>query len=387
MNRVSAVGGIVACTLSCAPGAAPAGDKAAKEQKPVEQPVEQPVETKSPPPPPLKTWQLRLTTQFFGTALGPLKEVTVDSGGAVEVLVDGKRVGERVLPAAEVEPLARLLAAPELAAAKSEGGPDMGPTARLVVTGDVAIDLRPPAPGLGPVMNEVDRLRDLVGPPEDFKVVAIAGDREVLVSSNGYVKVSRGGVEVAHHFLPMTALQPMIGMLGVTAIRDASAWSVAGPPTLTITGDVQAAGAVDTTIKGPASALYGEALRLGDVVEAKLRPPGAYELVVTRQLRGAGLGPPRTITVRAGDRTLVDVDGGPGAARRERVLGEDELRHLSTMLIDPDFRSAPLRGPSGEGMATRIVITGDAPLDVTFHGDPPPPVIALLNHIDHLASR
>lgn len=255
------------------------------------------------------------------------------------------------------------------------------------VTGDVTLDLRSPAPGLGPVLTEVDRLRDLVGPPEDFQLVAVAGDREVLLSPNGYVQSSRGGAEVEHHFLPTTALQPALDLLGVSAIRDASTWSVAGPPTLRITGDIEATGAIDTTIKGPASALYFEALRLGDVVEAKTRPPGAYELVITRQLRGAGLGPPRTITVRAGDRTLVEIDAGPGATRREHALSEEELRALSAQLVDPAFRTAAAHGPSGEGMATRIQIIGDTALDVTYHGDPPPPVIALLNHVDYLAKR
>lgn len=338
----------------------------------------------------LKNWQLHLTTQFFGTALGPLKEIKVDSAGKINTSVDGKLTAESTLQPAQIDLLSRLLASPELAAARSTGGPDVGPTARLVVTGDVTLDIKPPAPGLGPVINEVERLRDLVGPPEDFKVTATAADRSVLVSSNGYVEVTRGGSKVADHFLPAPAsLQPLISLLSASATRDPKSWTAPeSPAKLKISGDFEAEGPVDLFIKSTGSAVHAEVLRLGEVVEAKLKPPSAYELVYTRRTTGAGgPGSPRTLTVRASDRTIALVDAGPGAARRERELTPEELSYLSKKLIDPSLRAAPVHGPSGEGASYNIKMTGDAAMDVTWHGDPPPPVTDLINHLDHLASR
>lgn len=394
MRRLSAT--LLLTVVGCTPTAPPPGDAPpTKQTAPTPEEKIKNIKPAAPQEPMIPAvglinWQLHLTTQFFGTALGPLKEIKIDSTGKINIAIDGKVTAESTLQPAQIDLLSRLLAAPELAAARPSDSPDVGPVGRLVVTGDVSLDINLPTPGVDRVIDEVGRLRDLVGPPENFKISATAAERSVLVSSNGYVEVWRDGTRVTNHFLPAPdSLQPLLALLSARAIRDPGSWTAPDSPArLKISGDLQAEGPVDMTIKSAGSALHAEVMRLGDVVEAKLRPPSAYELVYTRRTTGAGgPGSPRTITVRAGARKLALVDAGPGAARRERELTPEELSYLSTKLIDPSLRTAPAHGPSGEGASYTIKVTGDAPMDVTWHGDPPPPVTDLINHLDHLASR
>lgn len=373
---------ILLCALPlafCSPGDAP---------KPADPPAQRPADPPAGPAPVTpKVWQVRLTSEFLGTVAGPIEVVTIDSTGPVTVSVDGKEVGQATLPAAELEPLARLLGAPALAAATS--GPEVpGQQTHLVVTGDLRLDLRTPGPEVVPVLQEVDRLRDLVGPPEHFTVVAAHADREVLVSSNGHVEVKRGGVEVARHVLPVQALAQMHAIFGARALREPGTWAAdAGPSSLRITGDIDARGPVDLTVKSAASAMHAEVMRLGAAVEAKTRPLGDFEAVFTRQLHGAGLGPLRTFTVRARDRHLVLVDEAPDGARADRALTDEEWNALVSMLLDPGFRLVEGTPPSREGMVYRVKITGDQPMDATYRGAPPPLVVALLNRLDYLAKR
>ncbi len=339
----------------------------------------------SPTPVTPKVWSLRLTSQFLGTAAGPVEVVTVDSSGPVSVAVDGAVVGQSVLAAAELEPLARLLGAPGLAAAKSTSQ-DMGPTTQLVVTGDLRLDLAGGGPEVNPVLREVDRLRDLVAPPENFKVVAVDGDTEVLVSSNGYVEIKRGAAAAISHNLPTQALGKVRALLGVTALRTASSWTApTGAATLKITGDMNVSGVVDLTIKGAAPALLAEAMRLGAAVEAKTRRPAEIEAVFTQQMHGAGPGPLRTLTVRSSDRHLVITDEAPDAERFERGLTDEEWNSLLDMLIDPGFRLAEGTPPPGEGMVYRVKITGDSPMDATFRGEPPQALVQVMNRLDYFA--
>ena len=271
--------------------------------------------------------------------------VAIDSNGPVRVEVDGQVVGQSVLTAAELEPLARLLGSPGLAAAKSTAQ-HQGPNTRLVVTGDLRLDLAGQGPELIPVLREVDRLRDLVGPPENFKVVAVDGDTEVLVSSNGHVEIKRGGAEVVRHTLPTQALGKVRALLSVTALRTASAWTApTGTASLKIDGDMNVSGVVDRTVKGPAPALLAEAMRLGAAVEAKTRRPAEIEAVFT----------------------------------------DEEWNGLLDMLIDPGFRLAEGTPPSGEGLVHRVKITGDPPMDATFRGEPPQSLVKVLNRLEYLA--
>ncbi|MBA3547122.1 MAG: hypothetical protein H0T76_11610 [Nannocystis sp.] len=331
-----------------------------------------------------KAWQLRLTTQFLGVVPGPRQVVSVDSTGPVKVEVDGEVVGEQPLPGAELEPLARLLAAPELAAAKSvENGP--GPQTHLVVTGELRLDLSGKLAELVPVLREVDRLRDRVGPPENFKIVVVDGDVEVLVSSNGYVEIERSG-EVVKHNLPSEALGKVRALLGVHAIRTASTWTApAGTASLRIDGDITVSGLVDQTINGPAPALLAEVMRLGAAVAAKTRRPINFEATFTQQLHGVALGPLRTFTVRSSDRHLVLVDEEPDVKKSDRPLKDEEWSALLDMLVDPGLRLATDTPPSSEGMVYRVKITGDQPMDQTYHGSPPPLLVQLLNRLDWLA--
>lgn len=378
MNRISST--ITLCAVvGCSPGSAPQGQA---QQVPPTKPAEPPA---SPPPVVAKDWQLRLTTQFLGVVPGPLQVVSVDASGALKVEVDGKIVGQTMLNASDVAPLARLLAAPELAAARSTPeGP--GPQAHLVVTGDVKLDLAGEVPALTPVLVEVDRLRDLVAPPENFKIYAVDGDGEVLVSANGYVEVKRGGAVVAKHNIPVEALAKVRGILSMDAIRRPESWAApTGAATLRIDGDIEVSGAVDLLVMGAASSLIAEAKRLGAAVEAKNTRPTNFEAVFTQQLHGAGLGPLRKITVRSSDRHIVLVDEEPGVQPSDRPLKDEEWTALLEMLVDPGFRLAEGKPPSGEGVVYKVKITGDAPMDATFRGDPPPSLVNLLNRLDWLA--
>jgi hypothetical protein len=250
----------------CSPGQAPG-------------PASSPADPASPVVPVPKVWQARLTTQSLGTVPGPLQDVSIDSGGAVKVAVDGEVVGESTLSAAELEPLARLLAAPGLATIKTDAHP--GQQAHLIVTGDVQLDLTGPTEAMAPVLLEIDRLRDLVGPPENFKIVAVSGDTEVRISSSGHIEVKRGAV-VVQHTLPNEALARVRALLSVTALRTARTWTApTGTATLTITGDINVRGVVDLMVAGPASALLTEALRLGAAVASKNQGPHNFEAVFT----------------------------------------------------------------------------------------------------------
>ena len=92
---------LCAALSGCSPAQAP-GDV----QKPVAVP-ERPVESVASPTVVVpKVWQLRLTSQFLGTAAGPLQMVAIDSNGPVRVEVDGQVVGQSVLTAAEPRPFA-----------------------------------------------------------------------------------------------------------------------------------------------------------------------------------------------------------------------------------------------------------------------------------------
>lgn len=372
-RNLSAITLCAAVAGGCPPGQAPPQDAPSKPAPP-----------SSPAPAVPKVWQLRLTTQMLGVVPGPLQVVSVDSSGPVKVEVDGKVVGEATLAAAELDPLARLLASPELAAARS-GAARPGPQAHLVVTGDVRFDLENPESGLAQVLAEVDRLRDLVGPPENFKITVVDGDGEVLVSSNGYVEVKRGGSQVATHNLPTEALAKVRAVLGMSAMRTASAWAAPEGPELRIEGDLVVQGKVDTLIKSAGSALLAEVKRLGVVVAAKTTRPVNFEAVFTQQLHGAGLGPLRTITVRSQDRRLTLADEAPGVQPSDRPLKDEEWTALLDKLVDPGFRLIESRPPSSEGMVYKIKITGDQPMEVTIRGEPPPPLVALLNHLDYLA--
>jgi hypothetical protein len=377
-RNLSAITLCAAVAGGCSPGQAPPQD-----------PPPKPAAPQDPPPGPApavpKVWQLRLMTQFLGTVPGPLQVVFVDSGGPVKVEVDGKVVGEATLAATELEPLARLLAAPALAAARSISE-QPGPQVSLAVTGDVRLDLQGPLAELNPVVAEVDRLRDLVGPPEDFKITVVDGDAEILVSSNGYVEVKRGGSRVATHNLPVDALGKVRSILGMTAMRSASAWAAPdGGPELRIEGDLNVRGKVDTLIKSAGSAMLAEVKRLGDAVAAKTTRPALFEAVFTRQLLGAGPGPLRKITVTAKDRRLVLADAAPGVQPSDRPLKDEEWTALLDMLVDPGFRLLQDRPPSGEGTVYRVKITGDRPMELAIHGEPPPQLVALLNHLEYLA--
>jgi len=373
MNRISST--ITLCAVvGCSSGQAP------------QDPPASPAETPSKPAPVVpKNWQLRLTTQFLGTVPGPLQVVAVDASGALKVEVDGKVVGQTMLSASEVEPLARLLGAPELAAAKS--GPEgTGPQAHLVVTGDVQLDLAGPVPALTPVLGEVDRLRDLVAPPEDFRIYAVDGGGEVLVSSNGYVEVKRGGAVVARHNLPFEALGKVRGLLSMDTLRRPDTWTApTGTATLRIDGDIKVSGVVDRMVAGPAPSLLAEARRLGAAVEAKNTRPTNFEAVFTQQLHGAGLGPLRKITVRSSDRHIVLADEEPGVQPSDRPLKDEEWAALLDMLVDPTFRLAEGTPPSSEGVVYKVKISGDTPMDATFRGAPPPSLVNLLNRLDWLA--
>lgn len=123
----------------CSPGQAPG-------------PSPSPADPASPAVAVPRVWQVRLTTQFLGTIPGPLQDVSIDSGGPVKVTVDGK-----------VHP---------------------GQQAHLVVTGDVQLDVTGPGEAMAPVLVEIDRLRDLVGPPEDFKIFAADGDTATVVAAS-----------------------------------------------------------------------------------------------------------------------------------------------------------------------------------------------------------
>ncbi len=378
MNRISST--LTLCAVvGCAPGQAP------QDQAPRDPPAKPADPPASPPPVVPKSWQLRLSTQFLGTVPGPLEVVAVDASGALKVEVDGKIVGQTMLDAADVAPLARLLGAPELAAAKS--GPEMpGPQAHLVVTGDLKLDLAGEVPALTPVLIEVDRLRDLVAPPENFKIYAVDGEGEVLVSSNGYVEVKRGGAVVAKHNLPVEALGKVRGLLSMDALRKPETWTApTGAATLRIDGDIEVSGTVDLLVAGPAPSLLAEAKRLGAAVEAKNTRPTNFEAVFTQQLHGAGLGPLRKITVRSSDRHIVLADEAPGVQPSDRPLKDEEWTALLEMLVDPAFRLAEGKPPSGEGVVYKVKITGDTPMDATFRGDPPPSLVNLLNRLDWLA--
>ena len=133
------------------------------------------------------------------------------------------------------------------------------------------------------------------------------------------------------------------------------------------------------------SSLFAEAKRLGAAVEAKNTRPSNFEAVFTQQLHGAGLGPLRKITVRSSDRHIVLVDEAPGVQPSDRPLKDEEWTALLEMLVDPGFRLAEGKPPSGEGVVYKVQITGDAPMDATFRGDPPPSLVNLLNRLDWLA--
>lgn len=367
--------------VGCQPNEAPKDTPKGPPMKPATPTVDTPPAPSTVP----KVWQLTLTTQFLGTVPGPRQVVRVDSNGPIiKVEVDGKVVGEGKLAAADVEPLARLLGAPGLAAAKS-GGLVPGQQVHLIVTGDVRLDLEGEVAALMPVLGEVDRLRDMVAPPENFKIFLTDGGAEILVSSNGYVEIQRGDAKVTHT-IPTEALAKLRSLLSITALRDPKAWaSDAGAADLRIEGDLTVRGKVDPLIKSVGTALLAELKRLAAAVEAKTRPMGEFEAVFTAQLHGAGLGPLRTITVRSRDRHIVLADEAPGVQPSDRPLKDDEWKGLLEMLVDPGFRLAEGRPPSGESMVYRVKISGDQPMDATFRGDPPPPLTNLLNRLDWLA--
>jgi len=354
----------------CSPGQAPG-------------PSPSPADPASPDVAVPRVWQARLTTQFLGTVPGPLQDVSIDSAGPVKVTVDGKVVGQSTLSGAELEPLARLLAAPGLAAAKTDDHP--GQQAHLVVTGDVQLDVTGPGEAMAPVLAEIDRLRDLVGPPEDFQIVAAGGDTEILLSSNGYTEVKRSGAVIKHN-LPHAALTRVRALLSITALRDPRTWTApTGTANLAITGDINVRGVVDMMVAGPAPALFAESMRLAAVVAAKEQRPTNFEAVFTAQLHGAGLGPLRTITVRSSDRHIVLVDDNPDVQESDRPLKDEEWTALVDMLVDPSFRLAEGTPPSGEGLVYRVKITGDQPMDATYRGEPPQALVQLLNRLDWLA--
>lgn len=337
------------------------------------------VATPAPAPRIAKRWNLRSTTQFSGAAQGPRQVVTVDSGGAVEVVVDDEVVGKATLDAAALEGLARALAAPDLATVKSAPeGPGM--QVHLVVTGDVALDVTGPSEPLAPVLREVEKLRDLVGPPEEFKISATHAGAELLLSSNGLLKVVRDGKDVAQHTFDHASLAPLRELLAAPALRAADGWAVAGgPSSLKISGDIEVAGELDGEAAGPASAVLDEVVRLAAAVEGKARPPASFELTYTRQRR--------SLRVRSGTRQFVVTAGEPGVGDSQRVLDEIEIKALADMLVDPDLRVARAPGGAGEGVMHHVTVTGDAAMDMSFRGEPPAPVKVVIDHLEWLAKH
>lgn len=364
--------------LACTPTSAP------PEVAPTPAPAQQPAP--APPPAPANipnTWQLVLTHQLEGAALGPAYTNTVDSTGRIKAEVDGKLVGESTLPPAEVQALAALLAAPDLRGLQPK--PDMSyQRVHLVVTGDVALDITGARPETAAIFREVDRLRDLVAPPENFLITVTHADQEVSLSDNGYLKLSRGGTKIADHFLRSPALDKTTTLIASPQLRTTTGWPP-GDTHLKISGDIAVDGTVGRDIKSPPGALIDEVLRLATLVEAKTKPPTHFTLTYTRQLHGAGLGPLVKISADSGARTLVLVDENPGMSGMTSDLSDDELNGLRRRIVDPDLRTAEPTPPSGEGLVYRIVVTGDAPLDVTYRGTPPPPATDFFNYLDHRA--
>jgi len=341
----------------------------------------------SPPPagPVVRQWKLELSTQFFGTALGPLNEIAIASDGAITVKQDHRVIGSGTLPVSQLESLSRLLADPKLAAAQApDPGPGMGQHTTIKVTGDVTLGLVGPSPATGPVIVEVDRLRDLVAPPEDFKLALSAAPDQIRLSSNGYIEILRNGARIATFFYPVESLAALRKLLAARELRAAT--SPGGDKArLTATGDLSLDLRFPGAIEGPARPVADEMRRLARLVEAAQTPPRSFAVIYERQLHGAGLGPKRTITIDSSDRSLVLQEEGKKSVRR--TVPEAELAGLARLLVDPSFRSAETTSPPSEGMHFHLLITGDQPFEVTYRVAVPPKALEVINRIDWLSGR
>ena len=364
-----------ACSSGSAPSA-PAQTAAAAAE---------PAAAASASPAALKDWQLELTMQFNGATPGPSQVVNVDSEGAVKVTVGGKVVGQATLPATELGPLVALLAEPGLAAAKPGKNFD-GPQTQLIVTGDVEVEMRGMTPALRPVIREVDRLRDLVAPPEHFKVHAVEGELEVMVASSGLVEVKRGGALVAKSKLS-AGLTELTTLLAAPSLRTVEAWSApGGAASLKVEGDIAVAGPLDGASANPAAMVLREALRLGARVEASATPMVKFEASLTRQEAGPERQPARRFEIRSQGRYLGVVHAAPGTKAPGRPLSEAELQELAVMLADPDLRT-PRDSLEGVGVGPQysVEITGDQAMTERYLGPPPPVLLKLMDRLEALA--
>jgi hypothetical protein len=195
-------------------------------------------------------WEIHYRSQFFGTALGPLKEVVITSDGLVTVREDHRETGAMTVTATEMVALANLLTPDRMATLRAVAGEatDAGPMTHLTITEHAAIALdatwgKVPA-GAAPIVGEVIRLRSLVAPPENFTIEVgertTAGVDGVFLSSNGYVEIRRDGAKRGSAFLLHGELDPLRALLADRDLRGLAATAASPTFTVKITGDIAA---------------------------------------------------------------------------------------------------------------------------------------------------